>query len=136
MSTPHSLYKGDSHVLLDVTVTDIKEGCALGIVVEQLDDDGSPIATESVGTYRHAKSHRCFTAVRGTTLRIKWLLTGDRPSSTFEVQIQGLSQSAVSEGGDLENSMDPAELAAIDIGTLGGLRTYLGSLTEDPQARA
>jgi hypothetical protein len=32
--------------------------------------------------------------------------------------------------------MDPAELAAIDIGTLGGLRTYLGSLTEDPQARA
>ena len=136
MSTPHSLYKGDSHVVLDVNVADIKEGCVLGIVVEQLDDDGNSVATEGVGPYRHAKSHCCLTAVRGSIVRIKWLLTGDRPSSTFSVQMRGLPDRAVSEDSEFDGDVDPRELTAIDLGTLGGLRSYLASLAKEPQPRA
>jgi len=134
MSTPHSLYKGDSHIVLDVIVADIKEGCVLGIVVEQLDNEGVPVATESVGPYRYAKSHRCLTAARGSTLRIKWLLAGDRPTSTFSVQMKGLSAGAVSEDNVFQGGLDPDQPAAIELGSLGGLRSYLASLAKKPQA--
>jgi len=136
MSAPHSIHKDDTHVLVDVCVTELNEGCALGIVVEHLDDDGATIATESVGTYGSPQSHRCITAAKGTRLLIKWLMTGIRPSSTFSVTIKLISAHAASNGTETSDDSDLTEPVAIDLSTLGGLRSYLGGLTKEPRARA
>jgi hypothetical protein len=136
VSAPHSVHKSDSHVLVDVCVTDINEGCGLGVVVEHLDEEGIAIATESVGTFRSPDIRRCLTAAKGSRLLIKWLLTGDKPSSTFSVQIQVVAADALSQSSESSDRPDLTELVAIDLSTLGGLRSYLGELTQGPQARA
>jgi hypothetical protein len=136
VSAPHSVDKDESHVLVDVCVTDIKEGCALGILVEHLDDEGLATATEIVGTFRSPDSYRCLIAAKGTRLLIKWLLTGARPSSTFSVQIKVIWADALSKSSEQDDNPDLTELVAVDLSTLGGLRSYLGELTHKPQARA
>jgi hypothetical protein len=135
VSTPHSVQKDDGHVLVDVCVTDIKEGCALGVLIEHVDEEGASIATEIVGTYRSQENHRCLTAAKGTRLLIKWLLIGAKPSSTFSVQIKVISPDALAESSKSSDHPDLTELVAIDLSTLGGLRSYLGDLTQGPQAR-
>jgi hypothetical protein len=136
VSAPHSVQKDDSHVLVDVCVSDIKDGCALGVLIEHLDDEGAAIATEIVGTYRSQETHRCLTAAKGTRLLIKWLLIGPKPSSTFSVQIKVISPEALAKSNEPSDQPDLADLVAIDLSTLGGLRSYLGELTQAPSTRA
>jgi hypothetical protein len=134
MSAPHSIYPGESHLLVNVTVTAMKEGCALGLVLEHLDETGAPIAAENVATYVAPRTHQCIAAVKGCMVRIKWILTGDRPSSTFGATTQGVSSRPMATTND-EAGEDPTftQFFGVDLTTFQGLREYLSCMT--PQAK-
>jgi hypothetical protein len=112
VSAPHSTYIDESHLLVDVTVTDVKEDCALGLVLEHLDEDGSLIASENVSTYVGPRAHQHITSPKGCRLRIKWILTGVKPLSTFAVTTRGMFSSAATEAAATDH--DPMERPRID----------------------
>ncbi len=134
MSAPHSIYPGESHLLVNVTVTAMKEGCALGLVLEHLDETGAPIAAENVATYVAPRTHQRIAAVKGCMVRIKWILTGERPSSTFGVITEGISSNRTATTKDKAGE-DPnsTQSFGVDLTTFQGLREYLSCMT--PQAK-
>jgi hypothetical protein len=144
MSVPHSIYPDESHLLINVTVTAMKEGCALGLVLEHLDETGAPIAAENVATYVAPRTHQRIAAVKGSMVRIKWILTGQRPLSTFGVITEGISSNRMATTKD-EAGEDPnfTQSFGVDLTTFKGLREYLSCMTQlakgpgriDPSAR-
>jgi hypothetical protein len=134
MSAPHSIYPDESHLLVNVTVAAMKEGCALGLVLEHLDETGAAIAAENVATYVAPRTHQHIAAVKGSMVRIKWILTGQRPSSTFGVITKGISSNrmARTRDGAVE---DPnfTQSFGVDLTTFQGLREYLNCMTPKGQ---
>ncbi|MGH2789184.1 MAG: hypothetical protein ACRDJV_14975 [Actinomycetota bacterium] len=120
--------------MVNVTVTAMKEGCALGLVLEHLDETGAPIAAENVATYVAPRTHQRIAAVKGCMVRIKWILTGERPSSTFGVITEGISSNRTATTKDKAGE-DPnsTQSFGVDLTTFQGLREYLSCMT--PQAK-
>jgi hypothetical protein len=129
MSAPHSTYLDEDHLLVDVTVTEVKDGCALGLVLEHLDEAGTLIAAENVSTYVTPRTHQLVTTAKACRLRIKWVMTGLKPSFTFGVITEGLSSLPESSG---ENDQVPNLTIShgIDLTSYKGLRKYLGYMTQ------
>ena len=125
-SAPHSTYLDESHLLVSVRVTDVKEGCALGVILEHLDQAGALIAAENLSTYVVPRWHQCITTNKGSRLRIKWILTGDRPSSTFGVSTEGIDSVPRRAAERLEDEDLPlTEPIPVDVSTLQGLQEYI-----------
>jgi hypothetical protein len=124
MSAPHATYVDENYLIVDVNVTDVKEGCALGLVLEHMDEDLALIAAENVSIYMAPRAHHLVTSVKGRRLRIKWILTGVKPSSTFGVVTEGISSIPVSTEA-AEKGADPKESLGIDLSTFQGLRNYV-----------
>jgi hypothetical protein len=126
MSAPQTTYPDESHLLVHVTVVALKEGCALGLVLEHLDETGAAIAAENVSTYGAPRTHKRITTVKGCMVRIKWILTGDKPSSTFGVITEGISSIplAVTEDGTGDD-LDSSTSIGVDLTSYRGLRDYL-----------
>jgi hypothetical protein len=129
MSAPHSTYLDEDHLLVDVTVTEVKDGCALGLVLEHLDEAGTLIAAENVSTYVTPRTHQLVTTAKACRLRIKWVMTGLKPSFTFGVITEGLS-SLPESSGDADEDPNSAVSRGLDLTTYQGLRAYLGSMTQ------
>jgi hypothetical protein len=132
VSAPHSIYLDESHLLVNVTVTAVKEGCTLGLVLEHLDETGAPIAAENVATYVAPRTHQRIAAVKGCMVRIKWILTGERPSSTFGVITEGISSNSMATTKDGAGE-DPnfTQSFGVDLTTFQGLRDYLSCMTPE-----
>ena len=131
VSAPYSTYPDDDELLVDVTVIEVKEGCALGLVLEHLDEAGAVIAAESVSTYSSPRTHRFTTTAKGCRLRIVWVLTGLKPSSTFGVVTEGMPSPAAARS----SGAGDAESAGLDLTTLEGLRAYVGLMTQEGKSR-
>ena len=136
MSAPHTTYLDESHLSVDVTVADVKEGCALGLVLEQFDETGALIAAENVSTYIAPRAHQHITTAKGCRWRVKWILTGLKPSSTFAVNARGMSLVSTSTGAAVGRDRDLAESPRVDLTTFGGLREYLEVTMPVPEPRA
>jgi hypothetical protein len=136
MSAPHSTYVHENRLVVDVNVTDVSEGCALGLVLEHLDEAGALIAAENISTYVSPRAHKLMTIAKACRLRIKWVLTGTKPSSTFSVTTEGLSSLLASEGIGSDEDPDVADSLGIDLTTLHGLREYLGTMAQEAKTRS
>jgi hypothetical protein len=134
MSAPHSTYFDEYHLVVDVSVTEVKEGCALGLVLEHLDEAGTLIDTENVSTYVTPREHQFVTTAKGCRMRIKWILTGDKPSSTFGVTTEGMTSIVPSSVDEDSGSPDATESRSIDLTTYQGLRDYRGSMMQQAEA--
>ena len=134
MSGLHPTYPGDTYLLINVTVTQVKEGCALGLVLEHLDEDGALAAAENVATYTSSRTHQRITTVKGCRLRIKWIMTGLKPLSTFAVIAQGISSMPASIEDGSDEDPDLSETLPVDLTTFQGLHDYLGIMTREAQA--
>ena len=136
ISAPHSIYTDESHLLVNVTVTAMKENCALGLVLEHLDETGAAIAAENVATYEAPGTHQRIATVKGCMVRIKWILTGERPSSTFGVTTEGISSNRIATTKD-EAGDDPnfTQSFGVDLTTFHGLREYLIRMTPNARSR-
>lgn len=131
VSAPHSTYRGESHLLVNVSVTEVKEGCALGLVLEHLDEAGTPIAAENVSTYVAPRTHTHTTTIKGRLVRMKWILTGDRPSSTFGVIAEGISSIPTPPIEDeTPQHSDITQSLGVDLTTFQGLTEYLGLMKQ------
>jgi hypothetical protein len=128
-SPMYSIFLDETHLLVDVSVSEVKEGCALGVVLEHLDENGLVIAAEIVATYAVPRAHKRITTAKGRRLRIKWILTGVKPSSTFGVSAEGFASIPMSESGDSDRS----ELHRVDLITFQDLRKYLDTMMNEPQ---
>jgi hypothetical protein len=134
MSAPHSTYLDDDQLLVDVCVTEVREGSALGLVLEHLDEAGALIAAENVSTYVVARTHQLITTAKGCRLRIKWVLTGDKPSSTFGVNTEGVSSVPTAAWSGTGEGSNRTEYLGLDLTTLQGLRDYVGFMTQEAKA--
>jgi hypothetical protein len=131
VSAPHSTYRGESHLLVNVSVTEVKGGCALGLVLEHLDEAGAPIAAENVSTYLAPRTHIHTTTIKGRLVRMKWILTVDKPSSTFGVITEGISSIPTPplEDGIRQHS-DVTQSLGVDLTTFQGLTEYVGFMKQ------
>ena len=127
-SALHSIYRDDSHLLVDVTVSDVKEDCVLGLVLEQLDEDGAITSEEVVGTYAEPRAHQHIASVSGARMRIKWIQVGSRPSCTFGVLLRAVKSAPAPD----ERAHESGERVGIDLTTLKGLREYVGLMRREP----
>jgi hypothetical protein len=134
MSAPQTTYPGESHLLVHVTVAAVKDGCVLGLVLEHLDETGASIAAENVSTYGAPRTHKRITTVKGCMVRMIWILTGNKPSSTFEVITAGISSVpiAVTENGTGED-LDFSKSIDVDLTSFRGLRDYLYFMAQEPK---
>jgi hypothetical protein len=128
-SPMHSIFRDETYLLVDVSVSEVKKGCALGVVLEHLDESGLVIAAEIVATYAAPRAHKRVTTAKGSRLRIKWVLTGDKPSSTFGVSAEGFAAIPMCEADDPDHS----EVHNIDLTTFEDLRKYLESMMHAAQ---
>jgi hypothetical protein len=124
-SALHSTYPDESHLLVELTVSDLKEGCALGIVLEHLDELGELIAAEIVSTCTAPHVHQHISSVKGSRMRIKWIQVGSRPSATFGVSVQGMPSIPPSAESRQQEDFDASELQGLNLTTLQGLRDYV-----------
>jgi hypothetical protein len=126
MSAPQSTYSDQSHLLVQVTVAAVKEGCAVGLVLEHLDETGASIAAEIVSTYCAPRTHKRITTVKGCMVRMKWILTGDKPSSTFGVITGGISSIPMAGTADgTGEDLDLSKPIGVDLTSFRGLMDYL-----------
>lgn len=129
LSAPHSIYPNESYLLIDVTVTELKHGCVLGVIIEYLDDKGTVVAADDVSAHFVPHARRRITNPKGRTYQIKWILTGTGASSTFGIHTEGVTSlpSAVeAEGIRGEPLLEGSR--KVDLTTMRGLRAYLSSL--------
>lgn len=132
MSAVHSTYSDENYVVVEVTVAQLKKGCALGLVLEHLDETGSVTDAEIVSTFLSARAHRLVTTVKACRVRIKWVLAGFRPSSTFSVSFTGMPSRPTAPHAEpnYPESLD------VDLTTFHGLRTYMQAMMLDAEAGA
>jgi hypothetical protein len=130
-SALHSTYPDESHLLVEVTVGDIKEGCALGIVLEHLDDVGELIAAEIVSTCTAPHVLEYISSVKGSRMRIKWIQVGSRPSSTFGVSVQGVPSIPTLAESRPHEDFEASDLEGLNLTTLQGLRDYVGVMKRE-----
>ena len=135
MSAPHSTYLHENQLVVDVDVTEVNEGCVLGLVLEHLDEVGTLIAAENISTYVSPRAHKLITTAKARRLRIKWILVGAKPSSTFSVITEGLTSLSTSAEGEARDEPFLTESIGIDLTTLQGLREYLGLMTQQANVR-
>lgn len=128
MSAPHSTYPCEGYLLVDVKVADVKEGCALGVVIEYLDEKGTVVAADNVSDYNVPRAHRRIVGPRGCAYQIKWILTGTGDSSTFGVSTDGISSLPIGDEGKIGHDPVPEGSLQIDLTTMQGLRAYLRSM--------
>ena len=128
LSAPHSTYPDENYLLIDVTVTALKPGCVLGVIIEYLDARGAVVSAEDVSAHDGPRELRRITNPKGSAYQIKWVLTGTGASSTFSVCTDGVSSlpSADEQRTGCEPILD--ESRKIDLTTMRGLRAYLNSL--------
>jgi hypothetical protein len=128
LSAPHSIYPDESYLLIDVTVTELKHGCVLGVIIEYLDDKGTVVAADDVSAQVVPDARRRITNPKGRTYQIKWILTGTGASSTFGIRTEGVTSlpSADQEGIRGEPVLEGSR--KVDLTTMRGLRAYLSSL--------
>ena len=128
LSAPHSIYSDENYLLIDVTVTALKPGCVLGVIIEYLDDRGVVVAADDVSAHGGPHELRRIANPKGCAYQIKWVLTGTGASSTFSVCTDGVSSlpSADEQRTGCEPILD--ESRKIDLTSMRGLRAYLNSL--------
>jgi hypothetical protein len=118
-------------MVVDVCVAEIKEGCALGLVLEHLDETDALIAAENLSVYIAPRAHQYVTTVKACRLRIKWVLTGAKPSSTFSVITQGLSSFSVPKWDGGSEDVAVTRALSVNLTTIRGLREYLGIMRQE-----
>ncbi|MGH2702594.1 MAG: hypothetical protein ACRDJ2_12575 [Actinomycetota bacterium] len=139
LSAPHSTYLDENYLLIDVTVTALKPGCVLGVIIEYLDDRGAVVAADDVSAHSGPHELRRIVNPKGCAYQMKWVLTGTGASSTFSVCTQGVASlpSADEQRTGCEPILD--ESRQIDLTTMRGLRAYVDSLerraTSTPSGR-
>jgi hypothetical protein len=134
MSAPHSIYLNESHLVVDVCVTAVKEGSVLGLVLEHLDEEEALIAAENISIFVAPRSLQHIAAAKGCRLRIKWILAGVDPSSTFSVTAEGISSDTMSMGAGPGEALEIAESSRVNLTTFRGLQDYLGIMRQEATA--